>query len=228
MFYGFNEDDIIKCWRNHLPQKSDIIIKIRNIIKGVSIKKGMKNSVHVDSITEFIHFLIENGVQRDIVIKYLKYQYGDGSTNGKGNKRLSALEYKSLFQYDIDLINKVFNNEDLLKKAVNRFVIRGNNSSYDINALIYGEVDDFLFLTPDEIIDIVLSKKDIYSTAVHFGPLICQPKSRCLNYNPLYEKDRFCVQIKWYSLNDDIIEFMNNVVINRVKNNERIDKFLND
>ena len=146
----------------------------------------------------------------------------------KGNKRLSALEYKSLFQYDIDLINKVFNNEDLLKKAVNRFVIRGNNSSYDINALIYGEVDDFLFLTPDEIIDIVLSKKDIYSTAVHFGPLICQPKSRCLNYNPLYEKDRFCVQIKWYSLNDDIIEFMNNEVINRVKNNERIDDFLND
>ena len=115
-----------------------------------------------------------------------------------------------------------------MKKAVNRFVIRGNNSSYDINALIYGEVDDFLFLTPDEIIDIVLSKKDIYSTAVHFGPLICQPKSRCLNYNPLYEKDRFCVQIKWYSLNDDIIEFMNNEVINRVKNNERIDKFLND
>lgn len=83
-------------------------------------------------------------------------------------------------------------------------------------------------LTPDEIIDIVLFKKDIYSTAVHFGPLICQPKSRCLNYNPLYEKDRFCVQIKWYSLNDDIIEFMNNEVINRVKNNERIDEFLND
>ena len=83
MFYGFNEDDIIKCWRNHLPQKSDIIIKIRNIIKGVSIKKGMKNSVHVDSITEFIHFFFFFGVQRDIVIKYLKYQYGDGSTNGK-------------------------------------------------------------------------------------------------------------------------------------------------
>ena len=103
----------------------------------------------------------------------------------------------------------------LLRKAVNRFVIRENNSSYDIDALIYGEVDDFLFLTPDEIIDIVLSKKDIYSTAVHFGPLICQPKSRCLNYNPKYEKCRFISQLKWYNLGDDIIENMNNRVISR-------------
>lgn len=228
LFYGYNEDDIIKCWRNHLPQKSDIIIKIRNIIKGVSIKKGMKNSVHVDSISEFIHFLIDNGVERDIIIKFLKYHYADGTTNGSGTLRLSADEYKKQHQIDIDKINEVFNNDDLLKKAVNRFVVRGNNSSYDINALVYGEVDNFLFLMPDEIIDIILSKKDLYSSAVHFGPLICQPKSRCLNRNPLYEKDRFCVQIKWYSLNDDIIEYMNNNVVNLVEALEHLDIMLSN
>lgn len=226
LFYGFNEDDVIRCWRNHLPQKSDILIRIRNIIKSVSIKKGIKNSVHVDSITEFIHFLIENGVERDIVIKFLKYHYGDGSTNGKGKKRLSALECKQIMKSDIDLINNAFNNVDLLKKAINRFIIRGNNSFYDINALVYGEVDNFLFLTPEEITAIILSKKDIYSTAVHFGPLICQPKSRCLNYNSLYEKDRFCVQIKWYSLNDDIIEYMNNNVIKLSQALEYLDYML--
>ena len=117
----------------------------------------------------------------------------------------------------LDNLSSILENDEKLKKSLFYNVVKYDN--------VY---DNFLFLTPDEIIDIVLSKKDIYSTAVHFGPLICQPKSRCLNYNPLYEKDRFCVQIKWYSLNDDIIEFMNNEVINRVKNNERIDKFLND
>ena len=39
--------------------------------------------------------------------------------------------------------------------------------------------------------------------------MTCQPKNRCLNYNPLYEKDRYCVQIKWYNIFDDIIEYMN-------------------
>ena len=39
LFYC-KEDDIIKCWRNHFPQKSDIFIKINGKLKGISIKKG--------------------------------------------------------------------------------------------------------------------------------------------------------------------------------------------
>ena len=55
-----NENSIIKCWRNHYKQKSDIMIKINNKMKGISIKKGSRNSVHVEPISEFIHFLIQN------------------------------------------------------------------------------------------------------------------------------------------------------------------------
>ena len=36
-------------------KKSDIFIKINSKIKGISIKKGMKNSVHVERISDFIH-----------------------------------------------------------------------------------------------------------------------------------------------------------------------------
>lgn len=55
---------------------------------------------------------------------------------------------------------------------------------------------------------------------------MCQPKNRCLNYNPLYEKDRYSVQIKWYSLNDDIIEYMNNRLIEHVECMEHLDYML--
>lgn len=226
LFYDIKEDDIIKCWRNHFPQKSDILIKVKNRLRGVSIKKGIKNSVHVDCISEFIHFLIENKIPRPIIIKYLKYHYADGTTNGSGKKRMFAEEYKKIHQQDIDEINKVFNQEELLRKAITRFVIKGNNSKYCIDALVYGEVDDFLWLCTDDIISIILSKKKEKSTTVHFGPLMCQPQSRCLNYNRLYEKDRFKVQIKWYSLNDDIIEYMNNQVINFVESLECVDQML--
>lgn len=213
LYDNLNDGYIISSWRNHYLQKSDIFIRINGIMKGISIKKGMKNSVHVDGISNFIHFLIENKVPREIVIEYLKYHYADGTTNGKGKERMSVEEYKVMHQDDIDKINNHFNTEEILDRAVERFIIKGNNARYCIDALICGEVNDFIWIMPEDIKKMILSKKDVYSTAVHFGPITCQPKNRCLNYNPLYEKDRFCVQLKWYNLHDEIIEYMNNSII---------------
>ena len=208
IFPNENENSIIKCWRNHLKQKSDILIKINNKMKGISIKKGMKNSVHMEPISEFISFLISNNISRDNVIEYLKFHYADGTTNGKGYNRISTEEYKTKNQDKIDNLNKEINNEKLLVKAIDWFIIKGNNSKYPISALIYGEVNDFLYITKEDIIKTILSKKNDYSSTIHFSVLTVQPKNRCLNYNSKYEKDRFCVQIKWYNLFDDIIENM--------------------
>ncbi len=208
IFPNENENSIIKCWRNHLKQKTDILIKINNKIKGISIKKGIRNSVHVEPITEFINFLITNNISRDNIIEYLKFHYADGTTNGKGLKRVSTEEYKVKNQDKIDKINSEINNQKLLIKAIDRFILRGNNSVFSISALVYGEVNDFVFITKEDIINIILSKKDNYSSTVHFSVLTIQPKNRCLNYNSKYEKDRFCIQVKWYNLFDDIIENM--------------------
>lgn len=228
LFYNIDENSIIKCWRNHYQQKSDILIRINNVIKGISIKKGIKNSIHVERVSDFISFLKENNVDQKIIIEYLKYHYADGSITGYGKKRISISEYKLNNQKSIDEINKVFNRKNLLNKAIDRFIIKGNNSNYHINAIIYGEVDDFFWLTKDDIVDIILSKQNQYSTAVHFGPITCQPKSRCLNNNSKYEKDRFCVQLKWYNLFDNIIEHMNNKIIKQITYEKTIDKLLDN
>ena len=82
-------------------------------MKGISIKKGIKNSVHLEGISSFIHFLIENKVPREIVIEYLKYQYADGTTNGKGTLRQSIEQYKKENQDKIDKINEVLNDEKI-------------------------------------------------------------------------------------------------------------------
>ena len=204
----------IICFKNDKPQKADIFIMINSIKKAVSIKMGAKNSVHVERISDFIHFLICNGVPRDIVIKYLEYHYADGTRNGSGLNRLSVEEYKKKYNDEVLSINAIFNKNDILLKSINRFIIRGKNADFDIDALIYGETNDFLWITKDDIKKIILSKINLNSTGVHFGCLSCQPKTRNLNYNPKYEKDRFCVQIKWFSLFDDIIEYKNNQYMN--------------
>ena len=217
LYPKINEEMVIKCWKNHSRQKTDIFIKVNGIMKGIGIKKGSRNSVHVERISDFIHFLIENKVSRKSVIEYLKYHYADGTTNGKGKIRQSVEEYKQENQDKIDMLNKELNNKKIVEKAIDRFVLKGNNSNYQIEAIIIGTISDFVWASKEEIKSMILSKIDTYSTAVHFGSLTCQPKNRCLNYNPLYEKERFCVQIKWYNLFDEIIKLMNDKMVNKNK-----------
>lgn len=214
IFKNVDYKDIIYCKKNLSPDKTDIFITINNITKNISIKKGVKNSVHVERITDFIHFLIESNISRESVIEYLKYHYADGTTNGKGTNRLSAEEYKKENQNKIDELNKELNNKEIIIKSINRFILSGRENKDNIDAIIYGVTNDFIWIKKEEIINIILSKKDNYSSAVHISSLICQPLNRCINKNPTYENKRYCVQIKWYNISDDIIETMNQRVVN--------------
>lgn len=201
-------NSLIHCKINLNKQKSDIIITVCGIKKFISIKKGVKNSVHAEPISTFIDFLKECGMNYELVKKVLLYQYGDGTMNGKGKKRLSSQEYFVEHKKDIEDINIFFNTENFIKKAVNRFVLYGNNSNYPIDAIIYGVANDFIWITREEIINIHLKHKFVSKTGLSIGGLFYQPMNRCLNYNTKYEKERHCIQLKWYHLADDIIETM--------------------
>lgn len=209
LFGVIPEDSEVICYKNDEPQKYDIFIEIGKQKKRVSIKKGIKNSVHAEPISEFVHFLMMNDMPRDMVINFLKYHYADGSTNGTGEKRISAQEYKKYHQKEIDEINEFINQEHILLKAIDRFIIQGRNSKEKIDAVLYGVPEDFLWIKKEDIYRILLEKKNDYSTSIHFSHLTYQPMDRCLNYNPKYEKSRFISQIKWYSICDDIIANMN-------------------
>ena len=209
LFDNANSNSKVICYKNTKLQKFDIFIKIDNEIRRVSVKKGIKNSVHTEPISDFIHFLIENKMPRKMIIDFLKYHYADGTTNGSGEKRISIFEYKQTHQNEIDSINKFINQEKILKRAIDRFIIYGRNSSKGIDDLIYGVPNDFLWIKKDDIYNLLIRNKDIYSTSIHFSSLTYQPLDRCINHNPKYEKCRFISQLKWYNISDDIIENMN-------------------
>lgn len=94
MFGEVDGNATIFCFKNPELQKYDVSIKIGDEIKIISIKKSVKNSVHAEPITEMIHFLIENKMPRYMIVNFLKYHYADGTTNGKGIRRISVSEYK--------------------------------------------------------------------------------------------------------------------------------------
>lgn len=211
LYGNLDDDDLIEAKVNYDLKKYDLVIKIRDEIKRISVKKGINNSVHAESIKMFVGFLKKLNIDMNYINDFLEYFYADGTLDGTGKNRMSVQVYKELNQDKIDHLNILFNRKDVVKKCIDRFVLQGNNSKYKIDGLIYGIKNDFLFLTTKEIEEIIMSKTEMYSTGIHFGQLFCQPMTRNLNNNPRYECKRHAVQIKWYSLFDDIIEYKNNI-----------------
>ncbi|MBO4600937.1 MAG: hypothetical protein J5634_01725 [Bacilli bacterium] len=213
LFPYANDDMEIKAWKNHYNQKTDVLIKIGNVIKRISIKMGSRNSVHEESLKTFINFLIYLKIPKNIIDKYLYFHFGDGTINGKGIKRVDSMYLREHYKKEIEEINKWFSNKSLGRKVCDRFIVKGLVYHDSIDALVYGTPEDFLWLKKDDIYKIMDSKMSLFSTSPHFGFLTLQPYSRCIDHNKKYEFARYKVQLKWYSLFDDIIEYMNKSVI---------------
>ncbi len=101
--------------------------------------------------------------------------------------------------------------------AIDRFILKGNLGDKEIDAIIYGVVEDFIWIKKDDIVKVIMSHINDNSSSIHFGPLTVQPLDRCLNRNPKHEKCRFCIQVKWYNLVDNIIININNNVMIKSK-----------
>lgn len=210
LFPNINSSTIIYCYKNVEYEKGDICIRVGNKIKYISIKMGHRNSVHCESIKKFIKFLRDMNVSESVITEILKYQYADGTLDGTGIYRKSTEEYKKDNQSSITKINEELNNLEILHNAINRFVVQGTQKhTKKIDLLVYGTPEDFFFITPQEIHSYMEGKRNIESSSVHFSCLTCQPLSRALNYNEKTEYMRHWIQIKWYNLEDNIIELMN-------------------
>ena len=100
------------------------------------------------------------GIDERTIDLFLKFHYADGTKDGSGNVRLSSDSYKQLYQNDIDEINNAFNdNGEILKKAIEHFMIVGRYND-NVEVLIHGTIDDFFWITKDEMFKIMLAKKD--------------------------------------------------------------------
>ena len=213
----FPEDEIIKSWRNHINnQKGDIIIKINNQKKYLSIKKGSRNSVHVEGIEAFKKFLQELGLKKKEIYFYELFHYGIDKYNYK--KRLNSVEFYNQNTKIIKKLNNKLSTVDV-EKITNRFILCGNNSSIKIAGIIHGTPNDFFYINKNDILKIIRNNINKESNSVHISCLYIQPLNRCLNNNPKYTWGRDYVQIKWYSLFDDIIEYKNYLVLKKRINN---------
>ena len=208
LFPNIDEEKTVKSWRNHINnQKGDILIKIDKKVKTISIKKGSRNSVHVENIESFKIFLRELGIKEKIIYNYELFHYGVNKFYP--NKIFSSSEFTNKNKKKIHMINQAFLSINM-DKIIDRFILCGNTSKYRIDGIIYGTPTDFLWINTNDILNIIKKSIDRDSNSVHIGALYIQPLNKCINGNKKYLWCRDYIQVKWYSLFDDIIEYKNN------------------
>ncbi len=203
-------DDPIKCWKNKMVQKADIFIKYKNKIKNISLKCGNSNSIHHEQIQEFERYLWNIGLSNEIIQKYVGYHYGyrkDESGHNDYNNQLSSEEYKTLYQKDLDEFNIAINKTKIIVDMIDRFIIRGRNSDYDIDALVCGKTNDYVWITKYEIYDLILAKRCLEFNSPHIACLTIGPKKRCINGLTNNVKDKYLVCIRWNFIREDIVNF---------------------
>ncbi len=210
---NISNHDMIQSWKNKATQKADIFIKYKKYVKGVSIKCGKSNSIHCESIQSFKMFLGKMNIPYQIIEKYISYHYGymrDDAGNINYSKILSAKEYLQLYQSEIDVFNKYINKTKIIINMVDRFLVRGTNSDYDIDALVCGTIDDYVWITKHDLYDLILSKRNRSFPSPHIACITIGPKKRNLFGNSKNKKDRYLVAIRWNHIKEDIINFYHN------------------
>lgn len=199
----------IKAWKNKMNQKADIFIRYGNYVKGVSLKCGNSNSVHHEQIQEFKRYLEKLKIPYKIIDKYVSYHYGykkDDDGNTDYSTLLSSEEYKNFYQKELDIFNQSINKTRIIVDMIDRFIIRGRNSDYDIDALVCGTIDDYVWIMKYDLYDLILSKRCIDFTSPHAACLTIGPKKRCISSSNNI-KDRYLVCVRWNFIKEDIIKF---------------------
>lgn len=207
-----DNDGLITAWKNKMVQKTDIFIKYKNHIKNISLKCGNSNSMHHEQIQEFKLYLEKLGIPYKVIDKYISYHYGyPKDENGKidFSKILSSDEYKTTYQNEIDIFNISINKTRIIIDMIDRFIIKGRNSDYDIDALVFGTIHDYVWILKHDIYDLILSKRCLEYTSPHIACMTIGPKKRNLDGNSKYARERYIVCIRWNFIKENIIEFKN-------------------
>lgn len=201
----------IKSWKNKMVQKADIFIKYKNHIKNISLKCGNSNSMHHEQIQEFKRYLGNIGIPYKIIDKYVDYHYGY-AIDDKGRKdfsrRLSSEEYKKKYQDEIKIFNKYINKTKIIVDMIDRFIIRGRNSNYDIDALVCGTIDDYVWIMKYDLYDLILSKRSMNFTSPHIACMTIGSKKRDIEGKSSNRVDRYIVCVRWNFIKTDIINFI--------------------
>lgn len=200
LFGPINPETQIVCWQSKYNEKADIKIKINNEIKGISIKMGKHNSVHMESYPQFANYLVKLGINTSFLEKL--YSFINGTID---NCTYNSNEYKKLRPNEIVEIKKVLNDYYVKTNLLIRFLFQGlEDQKYDADAIIHGTPQNFVWATKSEVLNFLCNYPLDTTLNLKISALSLQCWNRNLHNNERTKFTKKYIQIKWHTIRNDL------------------------
>lgn len=207
MFGNLNDDDIIYCYKFEDYTKPDFVIEVKDAKHFVSMKTTSVY-VHQEKIESFIMFLKELGISDKTCETFLKYQFGDGTTDGSGHHRDPYNVVFARLQADIQEANRELNaDQEIMWKVISRCLFQGvNQKAIPADYLFMGDAQGGHIVSKGQVYKYIRLKNWDFIENLHIGPLLFNPHARYVDKDvPERFNGRFLVDAKWPNLDKDIM-----------------------
>ena len=206
IFPKVNDETIIQCFlSSNKIGKPDIYFVVDGEYKFISIKSGITDSMHFESIKSFILFLRGLGVSVKTQKILLLYHYGDGTMDGTGSKRMLYDELVLKNRENIDFATKELAKYEIVLASLNRFVFCGtDNCQNEVDYIYYGDEKYGVLCSREDLTNFVIGKNYSHYKTMHIGPMSIQPYLRDPDRISKHPYKRDIVQIKWHYLLTDL------------------------
>lgn len=206
LYSDVDDTSVFSAVKSDPRGKPDMTITYKEETHYVSLKSGADEIVHAEDIVKFLSFLNDHGVSQRTQDTLRLFQYGDGTLDGTGAKRLGYEELMPILAPKIREANiELECDKALLLDLADRLVFQGNYHDLPAADLIYhGTVDYGVSASITQIKKHLTRRSFSFYNSPHIGPFHPRPYARYLDFSDPYPEKRNIMNFKWMRLYSDI------------------------
>ena len=191
MFPSVKNQDLILCQSNK-GTKVDLIIKVNNIKKNLSVKSKDMICVYKGDVKRLISFMFSIGLSYNCISSLLSYQYSDYTTDGSGRTLNSfGLLLEDDFKNEIKIVREEFN--DFKINELIDFLLVKEKNGLCVDFFYFGNIKYGEIIETRELIKNILKRKDENNKFMKLGPFNFISLSRCDNYISNNQNKHKCI-----------------------------------
>lgn len=195
MYPNIKNQDKIYCKKIN-GRNIDFSINVNGYVKMISVKTGNTCSVYSARITELITFLSCINVSGEVLTAILDYHYADGTYDGSGTVKSFGEQLKIDYKEQIELVNKEFQNKELLSKVID-FVLLDDKNNMRVDYFYYGNDKFGFYESSEDVKDKMINQKDNFKhNFMRIGPFNLLSLGRNVAFKEKsYRKHYCCLRI---------------------------------
>ena len=187
--------------------KPDIVIECGGKQAFISVKNNRAEMVHREDIKSFVLFLRRFGVSVETQKTLLLYQFGDGTMDGSGKRRMNYHEVYDWLKERIDNANKELNGKfDIIMSTFERVIFQGvDEAAQSAEYLYYGDIEYGIVISRKQFESHLKTKEWGWYDNLHIGPILIKPHARYANKAVVSDLRRRQITFYWPKMQPDMV-----------------------